>query len=162
MEDSGPVANNIITLAHVAKIVGVPILVTEQSPEKLGPTIPKLQDPLSKLGVYDPIPKVSFSCCGSEDFVQRVYDSGRDTLIITGIETHVCVQQTALDAMTLGYKLHVVSDAVTSRRREDWSAATDKMRHAGAIISTTEMVAYELLGKAGTPEFKAAMAYLKW
>ena len=105
---------------------------------------------------------MSFSCCGSEDFVQRVYDSGRDTLIITGIETHVCVQQTALDAMTLGYKLHVVSDAVTSRRREDWSAATDKMRHAGAIISTTEMVAYELLGKAGTPEFKAAMAYLKW
>jgi len=94
--------------------------------------------------------------------VKRVYDTGRDTLVITGMEGHVCVQQTTLEALNLGYKVHVVQDAVTSRRREDYAAAIEKMRHAGAIITTTEMAAYEWLGTAGTPEFKAAMQWLKW
>ncbi|MCH7554345.1 MAG: hydrolase, partial [Chloroflexi bacterium] len=154
MEDSGPVADNIITLAHVAKIVGVPILVTEQSPEKLGPTIPKLQDPLSELGVYDPIPKVSFSCCGSEDFVQRVYDSGRDTLIITGIETHVCVQQTALDLASRDYDVYVCADAVGSRGRIDHEQALARMRQEGVWVTTVESVLFELCSRCDAARFK--------
>lgn len=155
-------ARNISTLVHIARIVEAPVVVTEQYPERLGPTVPELKQVLDELGLYRPIGKLAFSCCASEEFVQRLYDSGRDTLIITGIESHVCVQQTVLEALSLGYKAHVVNDAITSRRREDWEIAIEKMRHAGAIISSTEMIAYELLGRAGTPQFKAAMEYLKW
>ena len=162
MADREVLARNISTLLHVASIVEVPVVVTEQYPERLGPTVPELKEVLEELGLYHPVGKLTFSCCASEEFVQRIYDSGRDTLIITGIEGHVCVQQTALEAMGLGYKAHVVNDAITSRRREDWEIAMEKMRHAGAIISSTEMIAYELLGQAGTPQFKAAMEYLKW
>ena len=162
MADRDDIAKRIATLTHVAHIVGMPVVVTEQSPEKLGPTVPELQSTLAELDLYDPISKTTFSCCASETFVQRVYDTGRDSLILAGMETHVCVQQTALEAMNLGYKVFIPGDAVTSRHRDDWTAALDKMRHAGAIVTTSEMTAYELLGAAGTPEFKAAMAYLKW
>ncbi|MBI3743795.1 MAG: isochorismatase family protein [Chloroflexi bacterium] len=112
--------------------------------------------------MYQPLGKMAFSCCSDEGFVEKIDALKRDTLVLAGMETHVCVQQTALEALSLGYKVHVVADAVTSRRREDWGAAIDKLRHAGAIITTTEMVAYEWIGRAGTPEFKGAMPYLKW
>ncbi len=162
MEERERVTRNIATLVQVARITDVPVVVTEQNIERLGPTVPELSAVLSELDLYDPINKVTFSCCSEEAFVQRVYDMGRDTLLLTGLEAHVCVQQTALDAMNLGYKVHVVSDAVTSRHRQDWTVAMDKLRMAGAIVSSTEMLAYELLGRGGTPQFKEAMHYLKW
>ncbi len=162
LADRERLTKQITTLIRVAKIVGLPVLVTEQYPEKLGPTVPEIRDTLEELGLYAPISKMAFSCCAVDGFVQRVYDSGRDTMIITGIETHVCVQQTVLEAMSLGYKAQVVSDAVASRLPDDRAIALDKMRHAGAVVSSVEMIAYELLGQAGTPEFKAAMEYLKW
>lgn len=162
MADRAALTKNICALAHVAKISEVPLVLTEQNSQKLGPTVPEVASVLTVLGAYSPIDKMSFSCCAADGFVQRLYDLGRDTLIVTGMETHVCVQQTALDALSLGYKVHVVRDAVTSRRREDWETAIDKLRHAGAVITSTEMVAYELIGKAGTPQFKAALQHLKW
>ncbi len=162
MADREALARNICTLARVAKIAGLPIFVTEQYPEKLGPTVPEIRATLEELGVYQPIAKLAFSCCAADGFLQRLHETRRETLVLTGMEAHVCIQQTALEALTLGYQVHVVSDAVTSRRREDWALAMDKMRHAGAVISGCEMLAYELLGRAGTPEFKAAMPYLKW
>ena len=162
MADRAALVKNTSALIHVAKAVGMPIIVTEQNPEKLGPTVPEIKKPLEEVGAYQPLPKMAFSCCAADGFVKRVYDTGRDTLVITGMEGHVCIQQTTLEALNLGYKVHVVQDAVTSRRREDYAAAIEKMRHAGAIITTTEMAAYEWLGAAGTPEFKAAMQWLKW
>ena len=162
MPDRADLTKQITTLVRVANGIGLPVLVTEQYPEKLGPTVPEIREVLEELGLYSPLGKMTFSCCASEDFVQQVYDSGRDTLIVTGIEAHVCVQQTVLEAMNLGYKVHVVNDAIASRRPEDRAIALEKMRHAGAIVSGVEMIAYELLGRGGTPEFKAAQQYLKW
>ncbi len=162
MQDRAALAKNITTLVRIAKIVGAPVFVTEQYPEKLGPTVPEIRLALEETGVYQPLGKLAFSCCAADGFVERIYQAKRDTLLLTGMETHVCVQQTALEALSLGYKVHVVSDAVTSRRREDWTLALEKLRHAGAIISGTEMAAYELLGRAGTPQFKAAQEFLKW
>ena len=162
MPDRESLTRNITTMMHVARINEVPLIVTEQTAAKLGPTVPELATVLTELEAYDPIDKQAFSCCASEQFIQRVYDMGRDTLILTGVEGHVCIQQTTLDALNLGYSVHVVKDAVASRRPEDFDVAIEKMRLAGAVISSTEMVSYELLGQAGTPKFKAAMQYLKW
>ena len=162
MADRERMIANITTLARVARINGAPVIVTEQNAARLGPTVPELASVLKELEVYEPIGKMAFSCCAVEPFVQRVYDSGRDTLVLVGMEAHVCIAQTALDALNMGYRAHVVQDAVTSRHREDFQVAMEKLRHAGAIISTTEMLAYELLGEAGTPQFKQAMQYLKW
>jgi len=162
MADRDKVTANIATLVRVARINQVPIIVTEQNPSRLGPTVPELSSLLKEMSSYDPIGKMAFSCCAVEPFVQRVYDSGRDTLILVGMEAHVCIAQTALDALNMGYRAHVVQDAVTSHHAGNLSAAMDKLRHAGAIITSTEMVAYELIGEAGTPQFKQAMEYLKW
>lgn len=162
MADRERLAGNVVTLIRVAHIAGVPVLVTEQNPEKLGPTVPEIRSVLEELGLYKPVGKLTFSCCAADGFVQQVRKAKRDTLLLTGMEAHVCVQQTALEALTLGYRVHVISDAVTSRRRDDWQVAMAKLRHAGAVISSTEMIAYELLGRAGTPQFKAAIPYLKW
>lgn len=162
MSSREDLAKNITTLLHLAKINGVPVIVTEQTSSKLGPTIQELSGVMNELDVYEPIDKEAFSCCASEEFIQRIYDSGRDTLVITGLEGHVCIQQTTLDALNLGYKVHIVNDAVTSRRPHDYDTALEKLRLAGAIISSTEMIAYEWLEKGGTPEFKASMKFLKW
>lgn len=162
MAERASLVTNILTLVRVARILDVPVVVTEQNATKLGPTLPELASALKEMDVYKPIDKMSFSCCAVESFVQRIYDLGRDTLIVTGMEAHICVQQTVLDALSLGHKAHVVKDAVASRKRDDKEVSMEKLRHAGAIISTTEMAAYELLGRAGTPQFKAAMQYLKW
>lgn len=162
MSERATVAKNITTLLHVAKIIGLPVIVTEQNAEKLGPTSPDLRGTLEELGYYKPINKMAFSCCSVDSFVKSVYDTGRDTLLITGLEGHVCVQQTVLEALNLGYKAHLIRDAVASRRAYDLDLAVEKMRHAGAVISSTEMLSYELLGQAGTPEFKAAAQFLKW
>ena len=162
MADREKMIANIITLVRVARINEVPVIVTEQNAARLGPTVPELASVLKELEVYEPIDKMAFSCCAVEPFVQRVYDLGRDTLVLAGMEAHVCVAQTALDALNMGYRAHVVEDAVTCRRPADFQAAMEKLRHAGAIISTTEMLSYELLGEAGTPQFKQAMQYLKW
>lgn len=162
MGDREKMTSNIATLVRVARINQVPIIVTEQNPSRLGPTVPELSSLLKELSSYDPIGKMVFSCCAVEPFIQRVYDSGRDTLILVGMEAHVCIAQTALDALNMGYRTHVVQDAVTSRHPSDYSTAMEKLRHAGAIITSTEMVAYELIGEAGTPQFKQTMEFLRW
>lgn len=162
MPERMAVAKQITTLLQLAKVLALPVIVTEQNPEKLGKTAEDLRSILEELGYYRPISKLAFSCCSEDAFVQRVYDTGRDNLLITGIEAHVCVQQTTLEALNLGYKAHVVRDAITGHSQPDLELAMEKMRHAGAIISSTDMLAYELLGQAGTPEFKAASAFLKW
>ena len=162
MADRERTVANISILARVARINEIPIIVTEQNSARLGPTVPELASVLKELETYEPIDKMAFSCCAVEGFVRRVYDMGRDTLLLVGMEAHVCIAQTALDALNMGYRAHVVQDAVTSRHREDYQAALDKLRHAGAVISTTEMLSYELLGEAGTPKFKQAMQFLKW
>ncbi len=149
------ILNNVLKLVRFAKIIGLPVLVTEQ--EKLGATIPEIR---AELPENIPINKVEFDACRCAGFVQHLDRLGRNSAVLVGIESHICITQTALSLLPR-YTVHVVSDAVSSRSPDDWNIALQRMRQGGAVISSTEMVIYELLQKAGTDEFKAALRLVK-
>ena len=146
---------NIAKLAQFARIIGLPVVVTEQV--KLGGTIPGIAQHLPDV---EPITKAEFGCLGCEGFTRALSTLGRSTLILVGIEAHICVGQTALQALE-GYTVHVVSDAVGSRSPDNRQVALERMRQAGAVITSTEMVMYELLARAGTDEFRAVLPLVK-
>ena len=155
------VLNNISILVEAAKNLGLPIVVTEQYPKGLGKTLPPF--PVS-IPDFSPIEKMTFSCCGSEAFsakVEALAKSGRDSFVISGAETHICVLQTVLDLLGKGYKTHVPDDAVCSRRKQNWLRALSIMDKAGATVTCTETVIFQLYGRAGTPEFKEISRLLK-
>jgi len=111
---------------------------------------------------YQPLDKLEFGCFGNGEFCSRVARlSGRNTLLLCGMETHICVLQTALGALNQGHIVHVAADAVSSRTELNWKLGLERMRDAGAVISSTEMMIYELLGKSGSPEFKEMLKHLK-
>jgi len=145
-------------LIRFADIVGMPIVITEQYPKGLGPTIPEIRELTSTI---KPIEKVEFSCLASSAFKERLSEIHARNLVLTGIEAHICVSQTAIEALTSGYGAYVVSDAISSRRREDKIIAIERMRRQGAVIVTSEMIMYEILRKAGTPEFKETLKLVK-
>lgn len=149
------ILENVVRLAKFARIVGLPVIVTEQ--EKLGSTVPEV-----KTGLPDvvPISKVHFNCLFCDEFAEEIERTGRNTLILTGVEAHICVAQTALHALSR-YTVHVVNDATSSRTLENRATALERMRGAGAVITSTEMVIYELLQRAGTEEFKSALHLVK-
>jgi nicotinamidase-related amidase len=146
------------TLIAFAKEMGIPILVTEQYPKGLGGTIPGLKKDLEGI---TPMAKMSFSCCRMDGFRGQMEDSGRKEVILCGIETHVCVLQTAAELLEQGYGVHVVADAVCSRRKLDWETGLRWMEKKGAMILTTEIIAFQLLKEAGTEEFKRLSRLLK-
>jgi len=153
------VENNVRLLIATCNILKVPVFLTEQYHKGLGPTV----DPIVKdLGpLYKPMEKVIFSACGEPAFCNDFKPMERKYVFIAGIEAHVCVLQTALDMIANGFHVHVVRDAMCSRYKEDWKNALGYMRDAGAVITTTETVAFQLLQKAGTPEFKAVSPLFK-
>jgi nicotinamidase-related amidase len=110
-----------------------------------------------------PIDKLMFSCFGSDVFCSMLkrMPGQRTTVLLCGMEAHVCVMQTALAALREGYVVHVASDAVSSRAEWNWRIGLDRMRAAGAVISSTEMMTYELLRSSGSPAFKEMLPYLK-
>lgn len=148
---------NIIKLIMFAKIIRVPIILTEQYPKGLGQTIKGIRDLLPDL---HPIEKTTFSCFASLEFRKRLSQLGASKLIITGIETHVCISQTVLETSD-NYKVYVIADAVSSRTRENWRVGIERLRDHGAIIASTEMIMYELLKDAKTKEFKDSLGLLK-
>jgi isochorismate hydrolase len=149
------VTDNVVRLLKFSQIIGLPVLLTEQ--EKLGDTVPGLLDARSGL---TPIRKLDFDCFGCEEFVQEVGKKGRGTLILCGVETHICVGQTALHAIP-EFTVHVVSDATSSRTEENWRVGLERVRQAGVVITSTEMVIYELLQRAGTDEFRSVLPLVK-
>ncbi len=149
------VLENVLRLARFSGQIGLPVVVTEQ--EKLGPTVPELAQLLTD---FHPINKTCFNCFFCHDFADRVEGLGKNTLVLTGVEAHICVAQTALFAMPR-FTVHVISDAVSSRTQENRQVALERMRQSGAVISSTEMFIYELLQRAGTDEFKAALQLVK-
>jgi nicotinamidase-related amidase len=158
MDRKEQVLDNCRRLIEGAKILDVPIAVTEQYPKGLGPTEEELRGALLS---YEPFEKLTFSCCGEPSFTSALESLGRRTIILAGMETHVCVLQTALDLLRGGYGVHLVRDAVCSREKENWITGVDLMRDAGAVITSTETVLFQLLGKAGTEEFKAISKLVK-
>jgi nicotinamidase-related amidase len=151
---------NVQLLIRLAGILKIPALVTTQYAKGLGKTVP---DIASMLPDSPPIDKVMFSCFGSDVFCSLLkrLPGPRTTVLLCGMETHICVMQTALGALHDGYLVHVSADAVGSRTELNWRIGLDRMRASGAVLSSTEMMIYELLRSSGAPAFQEMLPYLK-
>ena len=158
MDEKEMLFNNLQRMIKGAQILGIPIIWNEQTPEKLGATIPEVKNLLSDL---QPIPKVSFSCCGNENFMQKLTTLNRKKLLLTGIETHVCVYQTAIDLLNKGFEVQVVADAVSSRTLTNKQIGLERMKESGARLTTVEMVLFEMLKKAEGDKFKEIIRIVK-
>lgn len=151
---------NLHKIIKGAQILGLPILWTEQLPDKLGPTIPVIRE-LLVMGGLQPISKYHFSCCGNEHFMHAFHDLKREQVLLTGIEAHICVYQTAFDLLNIGYDVYIVADAVSSRVAENRQIALWRFRDMGAKLTTTEMALFEFLKAAEGAEFKEIIRLLK-
>ena len=147
-------------LIRAASILKLPVLVTTQYAEGLGPTVPEIA---ALLAGARPIDKLQFGSFGSNEFrsALKSLPRNRNTMLLCGMEAHICVMQTALGALNDGYLVHVATDAIGSRVRWNWDIGIDRMRAAGAVISTTEMMIYELLRCSGGAQFKQMLPFLK-
>ena len=150
--------NNIQILIKSAKILSVPVIWCQQVPEALGPTLPQIAQLLTGTG---PIDKASFSCCGVEEFNGRLDSLARRQVLLCGIETHVCIYQTAADLLDKGYDVNLIVDAVSSRTLENKRIATNRMEAIGVNIGSVEMVLFELLRTAEHPQFKQIAKLVK-
>ncbi|MFC2084450.1 hydrolase [Bacteroidota bacterium] len=151
------VIQNVIKLIKGFKILDIPVFFTEQYPKGLGNTIPELKKELTG----DAIEKMTFSCSGAEGLIKKFIDNDIKQVVVCGVESHVCVQQTVLDLLSNGFQVNVAADAVSSRREFDFEFAVQRMRNSGAEITTTESILFELLNICGTPEFKAISKIVK-
>ena len=158
MQAPARVIRNTRTLMTAASRLGIPMLLTEQYPKGLGHIVPELQD-LAKDGTV--IEKMHFSCMNEPAFADAFKALGRRQAVIVGMEAHICVMQTGVDLMEQGYEIFVVTDATASRTLESEKACLDRLSADGAGIVTTEMVVFEWLGRAGTPEFKELLKTIK-
>jgi nicotinamidase-related amidase len=147
-------------LLRLAGILKIPVLMSTQYAKGLGNTVPEIASLASGI---QPIDKVMFSCFGSDVFCSSLkrLPGNRNTVLLCGMESHICVMQTALSALREGYIVHVASDAVSSRTEWNWRIGLERMRAAGAILSSTEMMMYELLRSSGTSAFKELLPHLK-
>ncbi len=152
------VVANALRLAKSADLLQVPTIVTEQYPKGLGPTVAALREVVSGSPVRE---KLTFSACGDPGFIEALKALGRTDVVLAGIECHVCVLQTGLDLLRLGYRVLVCADATGSRTAENCHLGLERLRAAGAVVVSTEMVLFEWLERAGTPEFKQVQALLK-
>ncbi|WP_333653472.1 hydrolase [Dissulfurispira sp.] len=152
------VVKNCLHLIELSKMLNIPIVVTEQYPKGLGQTVAEIKDALPS---YQPIEKLTFSCCEEPNFLNEIKRLDKKTIILTGMETHICVLQTCIGLLKEGFHVHLVRDAVCSRAKENWKAGVEFMRDAGAVITCTETVLFQLLKVAGTEEFKAISKRIK-
>lgn len=138
-------------LLEGARELNIPVLITEQYVKGLGGTLPELCEKAADAPRFE---KMSFSCCGSPDFVEKLRATGRRQIVITGMETHVCVLQSALDLLDAGYSVHLTRDAVMSRAQANWAAALEIAQQAGGVATCAETVLFQWMKIAGTESFK--------
>lgn len=143
------ITRNIAFLLEVARMLRLTVVATEQYPKGLGATVPELAEQLPQR--YD---KTAFSCCAVPEVTATFQREARPKLLLAGIEAHVCVLHTALELVAEGFRVFVAADAVGSRYPVDFKYALRRMEQAGIVLTTTETAAFELVGGAGTPEFK--------
>ena len=158
-ENRDSAVDNAITMIEAAKILNIPVIITEQYPKGLGPTIESIREAAGDQ--FEPVEKVVFSCARSPEFEAKLNDTDRKEVIIVGVETHVCVLQTAMDLMNKGYTVYVPADAVASRRELDWQKGISLIEKSGAFVGTKETFLFQLLEKAGTDEFKQVAKLVK-
>lgn len=145
-------------LVRACKILEVPVLLTEQYPKGLGATIDSLKELLAGTVVVE---KLSFSCCGSAEFMRQLRSFNRNDILVAGMEAHVCVYQTAVDLVEFGYNVHLVTDCVSSRSEENRMLGIRCIEKAGASLTSSEMAIFELLRTAEGERFKAISKIIK-
>lgn len=158
LKDLDLLTRNITILAEAAKILKVPVLVTEQYPQGLGKTIAEIS---ACLGEHKFFEKNAFSCCRATGFMEQMETHERKQVIVCGIEAHVCVSQTVHELIANGYTAHVVRDAIASRAERNLNAGWEKMISSGAIPTSVEMALFEMLAESGTEQFKAVQRLVK-
>jgi nicotinamidase-related amidase len=158
MSERQKVIANCLHLIEISRLLDIPVILNEQYPKGLGPTVQEIREALSS---YEPIEKLSFSCCAGAAFLQHLAATERKKVILVGMETHVCVLQTCLGLLDGGYSVHTVADAICSRTKENFRAGIEYMRDAGSVITCTEAVLFQLLERAGTEEFKIISRSIK-
>ena len=155
------VEKNIERLIRGARVLGVPVIVTEQYVKGLGPTVEPLRRALEETSGYRPIEKQCFSAQGCEPFAAQLAALDRRQILLAGVETHVCVYQTARDLLSAGRSLWIIADAVSSRSPRNRDLALQRLVSEGVKLSSTEMALFELLRVAGTDDFRAIASLVK-
>ena len=158
MHDKEALLDGLKKMVKGARVLGLPIVFTEQNPAGLGPTVPEIAELLPD---YKPVSKFSFSSCGTQQFVDELKALNRRSILIVGMEAHVCVYQTAADLVDLNYDVQVVADAVDSRTPENKQIGLEKSKAAGAEITSTEIALFELLKIAKGDTFKEIIKIVK-
>src|SRR6267142_6299200 len=156
--ESERVVRNAVRLIKGARVLGIPVLVTEQYKKGLGATTAAVAAEIADLPLME---KIAFSACGAAGFEKTLKTKKICDVILCGIEAHVCVSQTCIDLLDKGFRVFVVVDAMSSRTTDNHFIAVERMRDAGGVVASTEMVLFELLEKAGTDEFKQILALVK-
>jgi nicotinamidase-related amidase len=156
--ENGKILHNNLKLIDGLEVLSVPLFVTQQYTRGLGPTVPSIAQ---KFPTFSYIEKVSFSCYDQPDFEEKMKNSGKSNIILSGIETHVCILQTCLDLLSAGFKPVIVEDCVSSRNPDDNKVAIKRMRQEGAIITTLESILFELTRTAGNELFKTISKIVK-
>jgi nicotinamidase-related amidase len=154
--DRALVVANAVRLVRGAQALAMPVWATEQYPKGLGPTVPELAELIPQRPA-----KTTFHCCAVPQLLEQLYGRKVRHVTLAGIEAHVCIAQTALELLGLGFRVQVPADAVASRSKTDWEFALRRLEHAGAVISTTEAVLFEWTESSDRPEFKAISDLVK-
>jgi nicotinamidase-related amidase len=154
------VVKNSILLIKAAKALGMPIIATTQYAARIGALLPEI---VEELGEIEPLDKVEFDCFANRVVEQaaKALVTGVRNLIVCGVESHICIYQTVVGGLAGGFEIWVAGDAVSSRTNENYQAGLQRMREIGAVVGSTEMIIYDLLGRAGTPAFRELLPYLK-
>lgn len=154
------VINKSILMLRAAQVLSIPTILTTQYERGLGPVIPQVACAAPGIAAFD---KTSFGCFGDKKFLPHLQEVSphRTTLLVVGVEAHVCVTQTVLGALEAGYVVHVAEDATSSRTAQNWQIGLNRMERAGAVMSSTEMMICELLRNSETPEFKTILPMIK-
>lgn len=152
------VIDNIIKLLRLSTLFSLPVILTEHYLKAFGPTLSEI---IELLPSYEPIQKIHFNCCEVDAFNERLDSAGLKNIILTGVESHICIFQTCIPLLEKGYRVHVPQDAVDSRTGENRRVGLRLMEKAGAFITSTETVIYQILEKGGTREFKEMLKWIK-
>ncbi|MDH5297629.1 MAG: isochorismatase family protein [Desulfobulbaceae bacterium] len=160
IDNRDQVARNSALLAKAAAVLKIPVIATTQYVARIGPLLPEVT---AELAGVEPLDKVEFDCFGNQVIAEAVRGLGPtvDTLVVCGVETHICIYQTVVGALMAGYRVWVPADGVSSRLAGNKVSGLDRIRQVGGVVANTEMIIYDWLRKAGTPEFKALLPFLK-
>ena len=161
MHDRERLVANVRLLVQTAVTLDVPVIPTTQYRERMGDVVPEITQLFRDFGVARSIDKMCFSCAGADGFLKGLESTRRRQILLCGVETHICVSQTALDLVHQGYQVHAAADAVSSRTLEKHKLGMERLRDSGVLPCAAEAAVYELLGEAGTPAFKRLLPFIK-